>query len=286
VSESDVVVVNLPQFEGFIPAIWAKLGGKKVIVIYHCEVITDNWPVKIILCLANWVSLTLAKKIIVYTQDYAASCPELKPFLSKTEEIYPPIPEIIPGKIKVGGNFDYLVGMAARLAREKGVEYLLEAMPEIEKSLGNKRIKIVVAGPTDPVGEEVYKKKVLELIANSDGKVELLGTLNEKEMAAFYKQIDVLVLPSVNGTESFGMVQVEAMKQGTPVVATDLPGVRVPIQQTGMGKLVPAKNPHQLAIAIAEVLKYSDKSRKGHGDPKIIFNINKTYEKYRSVLFS
>lgn len=286
VRESDTVVVNLPQFEGFVPAMWSKLAGKRLIVIYHCEVVTDNRLIKKCLDIGNWISLKLADKIIVYTRDYAVNSPELKSFLLKTEEIYPPIPDVTPGKIKIGGSFDCLIGMAARLAEEKGVEYLLEAIPEIEKGLGSQKIKIVIAGPTDPVGEDKYKQKILALIKNQAQKVEFLGTLGEKEMAAFYKAIDVLVLPSVNSTESFGMVQAEAMKQGTPVVASDLPGVRIPIKKTGMGKLVPPKNFHMLAKAIVEVLKNKQKYRKFTGDPKIIFSAEDSYAKYRSVLFS
>jgi len=286
VREADVVVVNLPQFEGFIPAIWAKLGEKRLVVIYHCEVETDNWLVKKALGLGNWISLKLADKIIVYTRDYAINSPELKPFLYKTEEIYPPIPDVIPGKINVGGDYDYLVGMAARLAKEKGVEYLIEAIPEIEKGLNSKKIKIVIAGPTDPVGEEKYKQKILTLVRKYSSRVELLGTLNEKEMAAFYKTIDVLAVPSVDKTEAFGMVQVEAMKQGTPVVASDLPGVRVPIQKTGMGKLVAPKNSHELALAIVEVLKNKERYRSFLEDPKIIFSAEDSYAKYRSVFYS
>ena len=81
-----------------------------------------------------------------------------------------------------------------------------------------------------------------------------LGPLSQAEMASFYKTIDVLVLPSTERLEAFGMVQVEAMMHGCPVVATDLPGVRIPISLTGMGKLVPPRNTKALAKAIAEVI--------------------------------
>ena len=54
-------------------------------------------------------------------------------------------------------------------------------------------------------------------------------------MGSFYTCIDVLVVPSINSTEAFGLVQVEAMMMGVPVVASDLPGVRVPVQKQGWG---------------------------------------------------
>jgi glycogen synthase len=67
--------------------------------------------------------------------------------------------------------------------------------------------------------------------------------------------IDVLILPSIDPLESFGMVQVEALLCGTPVIATNLPGVRVVINQTGAGYLVEPKNSKDLAMKLIEMKK-------------------------------
>ena len=79
------------------------------------------------------------------------------------------------------------------------------------------------------------------------------------DLAAFYAAIDCLALPSVNSTESFGLVQVEAMLCGTPVVASALPGVRQPVLVTGMGEIAPIGDAAGLAAALAKVL--SDRER-------------------------
>jgi glycosyltransferase involved in cell wall biosynthesis len=78
------------------------------------------------------------------------------------------------------------------------------------------------------------------------------------------KAADVLVLPSLNSTEAFGMVQVEAMTCGTPVVATDLPGVRQPVLMTGMGEIVPVADATSLSRAVIQVL---DRPDRYHSDP-------------------
>jgi glycosyltransferase involved in cell wall biosynthesis len=82
-----------------------------------------------------------------------------------------------------------------------------------------------------------------------------LGLLPPVEQAAFFHTSEVLVLPSINSTESFGMVQVEAMTCGTPAIASDLPGVRCPVQETGMGRIVPPRDSRALAEALIQMLE-------------------------------
>jgi glycosyltransferase involved in cell wall biosynthesis len=81
-----------------------------------------------------------------------------------------------------------------------------------------------------------------------------LGVLDSAEMPAFFTSADVLVVASVSGVEAFGMVQVEAMLTGTPVVATNLPGVRDSVKRTGMGLLVPPRDPGAIADAVRSVI--------------------------------
>jgi glycosyltransferase involved in cell wall biosynthesis len=73
-------------------------------------------------------------------------------------------------------------------------------------------------------------------------------------MAAFYPNLNVLVVPSLNSTEAFGLVQIEAMLNGVPCVASSLPGVRMPIQMHGMGRVAMTGDPAALAECILDVL--------------------------------
>ena len=81
-----------------------------------------------------------------------------------------------------------------------------------------------------------------------------MGVLNPIQMAAFYPNIDVLVLPSLNSTEAFGLVQIESMLNGVPTVASNLPGVRQPVLRHGMGKIIPIGDSDALATALIEIL--------------------------------
>lgn len=255
VRQNDVVVINLPQFEGIIPALFGRVFGKRVVAIYHCEIVMPS--IQWILEISHMMTLLLSDVVVSYTRDYAKHSKLLKVLKllkqgNKIKTIVPPIPKPKENKAltarlrKTIGDADYVIGVAARLAREKGIEYLLDALPHMKG-------KIVIAGPMEPVGEEAYKEKIKKLVKKYKQQVVFFGEIPPEYMGSFYRLIDVLVLPSVNSTEAFGMVQVEAMHWGVPVVASNLPGVRVPVQKTGMGLVVPPKDPEQLANAIFEI---------------------------------
>jgi len=95
------------------------------------------------------------------------------------------------------------------------------------------------AGPYQGIiGEENYRERLMPLIEKylSSNQWRFVGVLNPEQMAAFYSNIDLLALPSLNSTEAFGLVQIEAMMNNVPVVASDLPGVRQPALIHKMGK--------------------------------------------------
>lgn len=255
----DVVVIHLPQAEGWMVALFGKLLKKRVVSVYHCELVLPkglvNSVIQWFLELSHRITFFYSDCIVSYTKDYANHSRLLQPFHKKITAIYPPVP--IPA-IRVGvvknltkriGTHTVIVGVAARLAAEKGIEYLIEALPLLSRDT-----VIVIAGPMEPVGEERYKKQIFSLVHRYKKQVIFLGTLSQQEIGAFYSLLDVLVLPSINSTEAFGLVQVEAMLCGIPVVASDLPGVREPIQKTGMGIIVPKQNSERIAQAIRAIM--------------------------------
>lgn len=293
IRNSDLVFLNQPNFEGLLLAIVAKVSGKKIISIFHCQVFLEgNLLTKIInhvLNVSMKIQLNLSDKIVVFTKDYLNSLPYSKKLSNKILEISPPIEKSVVDKkffnklLKLKKNSKW-VGYAGRISLEKGLEYLVEAM----KQLNNEIITLVFAGPYghEVAGENIYYDKIINLLKKYKLKHLFLGNLTAKQLGAFYKSIDLLVLPSINQTEAFGMVQAEAMINGTPVVASNLPGVRMPIELTKMGIITEPKNITQLTQGIRNILnnrnKYSNKILIKNAQNT--FDIKKVYKSYEKLL--
>jgi glycosyltransferase involved in cell wall biosynthesis len=149
--------------------------------------------------------------------------------------------------------------MAARFASEKGVEVLLDAMPAILTKYP--KAQVLFAGQfEDVMGEGAYAARLMPRIRKyeADGHWKFLGILNPQQMAAFYPNLDVITVPSLNSTEAFGLVQIEAMMNDVPSVPSALPGVRQPVLMHGTGRVAEIGDPASLAGAILEVLDESE----------------------------
>jgi glycosyltransferase involved in cell wall biosynthesis len=153
-----------------------------------------------------------------------------------------------------------VIGMVTRFAAEKGVEVLLEALPTILEKYP--KAQVLFAGQyQDVMGEQAYAERLMPRISKFEegGYWKFLGNLSQKQLAAFYPNMDVLVVSSLNSTEAFGLVQVEAMMNNVACVASDLPGVRRPVQMHRMGKVIPIGDPFALAQALLEIIAEKQK---------------------------
>lgn len=291
--KSDLIILNIPNFEGLFLAFLAKLSGKKIVSIFHCQVfLGKGLSVKIInffLNLSVFFQLALSRKIIAYTRDYVDSLSIGKIFKNKIDVVLPPIEKLEVDNKKLS-DFSVLkgskiwVGYAGRIAREKGLEYLIEAVNKLK----DKNIVLTFAGPygKDVAGEGSYYLEIKKLLTEYRLPHHFFGNLTTGNLGAFYKSIAVLVLASINQTEAFGMVQADAMLLNTPVIAANLPGVRIPVRLTGMGEIVEPKNEIQLSHMLKRVLankkKYTNKEL--NTKAQHIFNIQKTYQFYDNLI--
>jgi glycosyltransferase involved in cell wall biosynthesis len=121
----------------------------------------------------------------------------------------------------------------------KGVDVLVRAMPRIHRETGA-RVRIVGDGPEAP--------RLKALARDLDAPVDFLGRVPQPDLARLYGEARVSVLPSVNTQEAFGIALLESMAAGTPVVASDLPGVREVASLAGA--TAPPGDPEGLAEAV------------------------------------
>lgn len=264
--EHDVIQLHLPQFDAAGIALRGRLLRKPTVLTYHCDL---RMPPGLLSLAANQAVLFMnelaarfSHRIITYTQDYADHSPYISRHMKKLQVINPPVvlPKTTQGAIdafREENNPDRrkpVIGMASRFATEKGVEILLNAMPQMIEKYPD--LQVQFAGPFEHIiGEEHYFARLEPTIRKylESGHWRFLGNLNPQQMANFYPNLDVLVMPSLNSTEAFGLVQIEAMINGVPSVASNLPGVRQPATRHEMGAVVPIGDADGLASALLDI---------------------------------
>jgi glycosyltransferase involved in cell wall biosynthesis len=269
VLDNDVIHLHLPQFDAAGIALRGRILRKPTVISYHSDLVLPpgifNRFVNGVVKVMNNLAGLFAHRIGAYTQDFADHSPFLCRYPDKIQVIYPPVElpnakkdEILAFRManNPGGKHP-VIGMATRFAAEKGVEILLDALPEVLERYPD--AMVLFAGQYQGVWqEEAYLERLLPTIRKYQvkGQWVFLGNLSQEEIAAFYPNLDVLVVPSLNSTETFGLVQIEAMMNGVPTVASDLPGVRQPPKITGMGEVIPIGNSAALAEALLRIFDH------------------------------
>ena len=142
-----------------------------------------------------------------------------------------------------------------RLIERKGVPYLIEALAELRRELPA-TLDIVGTGSQQPALERLAAD-----LGVSDA-IRFLGRVDDRELAALYTACDAFVLPSIvdrhGDTEGLGVVLLEAMSYGRPVVATDVGGIPDIVRHEQTGLLVPQKDARALAEALRRLLTDPD----------------------------
>ncbi len=170
-----------------------------------------------------------------------------------------PMPQYQDGKINI-----LFVG---RLEKRKGLRYLLEAYGKLKWDLPN--IRLIVVGPGNP-DKESYRVMSSQNLQD----VEFVGLVSYDDLPRYYASADIFCSPAT-GAESFGIVLLEAMSAGKPVVASDIEGFRGVMTHGEQGLLVPKKDSNALAEALGMLARDPELRRKLGG------NGNRLAEEYR-----
>jgi len=293
VRRHDAVNIHMPQFESALLAVLGRSMRKPVVLTYQCDLRLPaglfNRIVQRSLGPLNRIAARLADHIVTTTDDYAQHSQFLRRYADKVIAVAPlldpgPPDPVTTQRLAGRGGFNGRpqIGFAARFAAEKGVEYLLQALPRVFEQVPKARV-VFTGAWKDTVGEEDYLASLAPLLQQYAAHLTFLDLLRDDEMASFFSLCSVLAVTSLNATEAFGMVQGEAMLSGTPVVASDLPGVREAVRRTGMGEIVPARDPTALADALVRVLQRRADYVRPHAEITQAFDAEDSLRQYEAL---
>jgi glycosyltransferase involved in cell wall biosynthesis len=279
--DSSVVNLHLPMLEAG-PV--ARAAGRTPVVAHHHD---DVWLSKGLLAPAqvavveasDAAALRRSAAVVVSNLDHARASRHWPLMEQRTVHEVPP-----PCRRRKGGSPLFRetegphVGFLGRMAPEKGLHHLIEAF----KDWPNPDARLLLAGDEAVAGGAVVAD--LRKLAGSDDRVRFLGRLDEGDIAHVHASLDAFALPSV-AEESFGITQTEAMLSGVPVVASDLPGMRVPVRTTGFGELVPAGDPARIREALLRVSRYTEERRSaGAAAATAAFSMESSLDRYLRAL--
>ncbi len=146
-----------------------------------------------------------------------------------------------------------------RLVERKGIRYLIDALPSIKKEFP--KVQLVIAGDGPKINTLMTQAKQLGVMNNTI----FVGTVPDKELPYFYAIADVFILPSIidskGDTEGLGVVMLEAMASGVPVVASKVGGIPEALNNGKAGVLIEQKNPNQISESVISLLN-DDELRK------------------------
>ncbi len=163
--------------------------------------------------------------------------------------------EFTPDKGKDDPDFGRAILFVGRLDEAKGIPYLLQAFKEVKKSAND--VKLVIIGD-GPLREEIG---AFSRSNNFEKDILLLGTIKNRDLPQYFRAAEITVAPSVTTPkwqEQIGMVNIQSMACGTPVVSTFSGAIPEYIKHDETGILVPERDSASLADAMIKLLKEDD----------------------------
>ncbi|MFL9482454.1 glycosyltransferase [Chitinophagaceae bacterium LWZ2-11] len=244
----DVIHVHAPDPMAGL-AMFITRPKKKIVLHWHSDILKQKFFLIFYKVIQEWL-IKRADVIIATSPSYAEYSPYLKKYVNKVRivpigipEELPMVSELLEKEIRNKYLDKKIIFSLGRLSYYKGFEYLILAAKKLSEEF------VVLIGGDGPLSLSFQK-----LIAENglEGKVILLGYLNENEKNVYIKICHLFCLTSIYRTEAFGIVQLEAMQRGKPIISTKIDGSGVAWvnQNENTGLTVEIRNPEQISIAI------------------------------------
>ena len=284
--DADILHFHLPN-PTFVLAFLNSGLDKPCIVTYHSDIVRQIIPYQFYKPFQK-VFLNRADAIIATSSQYIKTSSVLKRYKKKcsvipigidTNRFQKPNKRAVDRiKDEYGNRIILFIGC---LRYYKGLNVLIESFKKIDAKL-----IIIGNGPLKIELEKIIRQESLS------HKIFMLGKLNDKNLCNFLHACNAFVLPSTLRSEAYGIVLLEAMACGKPIICTELgTGTTFINQHLQTGIVVPPNNPHLLAQAINSLLNNSELSKRlgnaAHYRACNIFNseemLKKTSELYLQV---
>ena len=258
----DIIHLHYPFFGGELATLAALVRRCPLVITYHQDVLLHGAMAgveKVLRHSAGRVTLRRAARVLFTSADYGRAS-YVRPLLKGRDHsigalpngvdttTYSPVPPPVALRARYGlAPEDRLVLMVAGLDRAhyfKGVDILLTALATLPP-----HIKAVIVGDGDL--RESYSATAHRL--GLAGRVHFAGRVSDADLPDYYRLAHVTVLPSVTMGEAFGLVLLESLACATPVIASNLPGVRTVVAAGDDGLLVPPSDAGALADALTRI---------------------------------
>ncbi len=239
-TQADLILLHHPFPLGFL-AYWLYGRNKPLLIWYHSDIVKQRFVAWLLKPLFGYC-LKAARFVIVSDLAIAKNSRLLSTYKGKLVAI--PFAQRIPNDLTQDNHAERIQLLAVgRLVYYKGYEYLIRAMQGLTADL-----VIIGTGPLRQDLEELVKTLGLE-------NVQIIPPVTPEDLTRYYRNCDVFILPSVENSEAFGLVQLEAMSYGKPVINTNLPTAVPSVSLNGVtGITVQPKDVLALRAAIQTLL--------------------------------
>lgn len=227
-TEQDVIHVHLPNPMANL-ALWLTRPRAKVVLHWHSDIVKQKRLLKLYEPLQAWL-LNRADAIFATSSRYAESSPWLKPHMHKVhvapscvedpwQMTTPDQRRLATERVRAAWPGKRIIFALGRMTYYKGFDVLVEAARQLPED-----VVVLIGGSgelLEPLRQQVRDAGLTE-------RVHLLGRVSDEDLPGYFGAAEMFCLPSLVRSEAFGLVMVEAMAHGKPVVATDIDGSGVP----------------------------------------------------------
>ncbi len=250
-SNYDIIHIHHPDPMAAMALFFSRYRGR-VVLHWHSDIMTQKHLLKFYEPLQNWL-IKRADVIVGTSENYIDHSIPLKNVVFKTKAIPIGIEPLKANsaqvhKLKARYPDKKIIFSLGRLVPYKGYEYLIKASDYLPSNY------VIVIGGKGPLESQL--KKMIHTLG-LENKVSMVGFIEDGDIPAYFHACDIFCLSSTQKVEAFGIVQIEAMSCGKPVVSTKIPGSGVSwVNSEGISGLI--ADPNDAKILAQKILQIGE----------------------------